>query len=403
MKVLRVIARLNVGGPARHVVLLDRGLQARGYQTLLVHGSVGDGEASLEHLAAEAGIPTLRVPALGRRVSLLSDLRAFASLLRVTFREAPDVIHTHTSKAGALGRVAAFTFNLTRPRHRRCAVVHTFHGHVFDGYFHTPANQVVRGTERVLARVTDRIIAISPAQRDDLIDRFAVARPEATVVVSLGLDLAPFVASAGTRSFRTELGIDARSIVFGFVGRLVPIKNVPALVTAFARVLTAVPDACLVIAGDGSERPAVERMIAGLGIAGRVRLLGWREDLANLYATIDVCVLSSRNEGTPVAVIEAMAAERPIVATRVGGVADVVDDGSTGILVPAGDVEALSDAMVQLARDPELRARMGARGRQQAVARFGYERLVDEIDRLYTSTVATKRASALASSTDKAV
>jgi glycosyltransferase involved in cell wall biosynthesis len=358
----------------------------------LAHGSVGEGEASLEHLAIEAGVPIVQIPALGRRVSPLSDLRALAALLAITFREAPDVIHTHTAKAGALGRVAALIFNVTRPRRRRCVVIHTFHGHVLEGYFHPVVSRIVRETERFLAHMTDRIVAISPSQREDLVERFGIGDRDSTVVVPLGLDLAPLVADTRARSLRNELGVEERSIVFGFVGRLVSIKDVPALILAFAGVVPHIPGATLLIVGDGPERANVERAIRERGLADRVRLLGWREDLTRIYATMDVCVLSSRNEGTPVAVIEAMAAGRPVVATRVGGVADVVVHGETGTLVSQGNVNALSEAMVELAKDPALRARMGSRGRQLAVSRFGHDRLVDEIDRLYAAALAQKRA-----------
>ena len=334
MKILRVIARLNVGGPARHVVLLDRGLRARGHQTLLVHGTIGDGEASLEHLAAESGVPTLKIAELGRRVSPLGDARAFIRLARTIFRESPDVVHTHTAKAGTLGRLAALAFNATRGRARRAVVVHTFHGHVLDGYFSPFVNRLVRSAERMLARTTDRVVTISPAQRDEIVGRFGVGRPETTAVVPLGLDLQPLL-EGGAPSLRRELGIDDRAFVVGFVGRMVPIKDLPTLVLAFARLLATTPDAFLLLVGDGPVRPDLERLIDERGLRDRIRLLGWREDLARVYATIDVCALASRNEGTPVAVIEAMAAGRPVVATRVGGVPDVVEDGETGILVAA--------------------------------------------------------------------
>ncbi len=188
MRVLRAIARLNVGGPARHVVLLDRGLRARGHETLLVHGTVGEDEASLEHLAVELGVPTRKVADLGRRVSPLGDARAFVRLLRAIFREQPDIVHTHTAKAGALGRLAALAFNATRSRRRRCVVVHTYHGHVFEGYFGPAGSWLVRSAERLLAHATDWIITISPAQRQAIVERFGVGRPERTVVVPLGLD-----------------------------------------------------------------------------------------------------------------------------------------------------------------------------------------------------------------------
>ena len=173
-KVVRVIARLNVGGPARHVVLLNTGLEARGYDTVLVHGSVAPGEASLEDMAEQYGITRERIAELGPRISALDDLRAFGRLVSLIFRESPDVVHTHTAKAGALGRLAALVFNVTRGRRRRAVVVHTFHGHVLEGYFTPAINSLLRATERALSAVTDCIVTISPRQRTDLVDRLRV-------------------------------------------------------------------------------------------------------------------------------------------------------------------------------------------------------------------------------------
>jgi len=391
MKILRIIARLNVGGPARHVVLLDKGLRARGHQTLLVHGAVDRGEGDLERLAVEAGVPTLKLSSLGRRVHPLKDAGALVRLVYTTFREAPDIIHTHTAKAGALGRIAAFVFNATRRRRSRCVVVHTFHGHVLDGYFNPAVSGLVCRVERLLARVTDRIVTISPAQRDDIVDRYRIGGSERTVVVPLGLELRPSVSDADAGPLRAELGLAEHSIVFGFVGRLVPIKDVPTLLLAFERLLQTIPDAYLLLAGDGPTRPDVQALIADRALASHVRLLGWREDLARIYAAMDVCVLSSRNEGTPVALIEAMQAGRPIIATRVGGVPDVVADGDTGLLVGPGDVEALAGAMATLARDPALRSRLGQLGRERTARQFGSERLVDDIATLYENALEERR------------
>lgn len=393
MKILRVIARLNVGGPARHVVLLDRGLRARGHETRLVHGSLAPGEASLEHLAVDSGLPTTKILELGRRVSPVSDLRAFGQLLRLVFREAPDVIHTHTAKAGTLGRLAAGLFNATRARPRRCLVVHTFHGHVLTGYFHPAMNVAVRLTERTLATMTDRVVTISPAQRDDIVNRFRVAPAARTTMIPLGLDLAPLARlDAAAPQLREQLGIPARAPVIGYVGRFVPIKDLPTLVDAFGRVVREVPDAVLLMVGDGPVRPRIESLAATLGLQSQVRCLGWMEDLAPLYATIDICVLSSLNEGTPVAVIEAMAAAKAVVATTVGGIADVVEHERTGLLVPPGDPGALAAAIARLAVDPGARARMGAAGRQAVVTRFSHERLVEDVDRLYAGALAEKRS-----------
>jgi glycosyltransferase involved in cell wall biosynthesis len=392
VKTLRVIARLNVGGPARHVVLLDRGLRGRGYDTRLVHGSLAPYEASLEHLAVEAGLPTTRIRELGRRISPMSDVRAFVHLLRLVFREAPDVIHTHTAKAGTLGRLAAALFNLTRSRRRRCLVVHTFHGHVLTGYFGPAMNVAVRLVERTLARITDRVVTISPAQREDIVTRFRIAAAARTTVVPLGLDLDRLARlDPSAPHLRRQLGIPEQAFVVGYVGRFVAIKDLATLVHAFARVAAARTDAVLLLVGDGPLRPEIEGLVASLSLRDQVRLAGWIDDLAPLYATIDVCALSSLNEGTPVALIEAMAAARAVVATRVGGVADVVEHERTGLLVPPRSPDELADGILRLASDPGERSRMGAAGRDAVVAHFAPERLVNDIDQLYTSALTQKR------------
>ena len=392
MKVLRIIARLNTGGPARHVVLLDRGLRARGYETLLIHGRIDAGEGSLEYLADEARLRTLQISDLGRRLSPVGDLRAFAQLVRVIFKEAPDVVHTHTAKAGALGRLAAFTFNLTRARSRRSLVVHTFHGHVLAGYFRPTTNVLVRLAERSLAKITDRIVTISVAQRRDIVSRFRIAPEGRTVTIPLGLDLQPLLSQPQSQpTLRDQLGLGIDEPVIGYVGRFVPIKDLPTLIEAFAIVLKHVPDAALILAGDGPIRPELESLVQRMNLGGRVRFLGWSNDLGSIYATIDICALSSLNEGTPVAIIEAMAAGKAVVATDVGGVADVIEDGRTGILVPPGDAEAMANAVVMLAKDRTTRHRLGRAARESVAARFAHERLVDDVDRLYASALAEKR------------
>ncbi|HWF84378.1 MAG TPA: glycosyltransferase [Vicinamibacterales bacterium] len=393
MKVVRVIARLNVGGPARHVVLLDRGLRARGHETLLVHGSIDPGEASLEHLAHTSHLRTLKIPDLGRSISPLSDIRAFLQLARTIFRETPDVVHTHTAKAGTLGRLAALAFNATRSRRGRCVLVHTFHGHVLSGYFGRVGNVLARLAERALGAVTDRTIAISPRQRHELVDRFRVASDARTVVVPLGLDLRPLLdQTVDAPNLRRELGIGDADIVVGYVGRFVPIKNIALLVRAFAAASAMPATMWLLLAGDGPLRAELESLADRCGVSDRVRFLGWMENLGALYATLDICALSSLNEGTPVAIIEAMAASKAVVATAVGGVADVVDEGRTGLLVESGDADALASALRRLAADPAERLAFGAAARREVARRFSSERLVDDIDQLYQEALAEKRS-----------
>ncbi len=389
VKVVRLIARLNVGGPARHVTLLNAGLQARGHQTVLVYGALDAGEASLEGPALELGIPLEREAHLGRSISATSDLRAFVAVLRLLFRYQPDVIHTHTAKAGALGRVAALLYNATRRRSSRALIVHTFHGHVFEGYFSPAMNRMVRLSERLLAAAADVIVTISPRQREDIVTRFAVAPAAKTVVVPLGLDLDRLLALDLPSA--TPASRSGDEVVIGYAGRMVPVKALPTLLRAFARAVAVAPRLRLVLAGDGPEREAAEALVDTLGVRTQVQFIGWVSDLPGFYASLDIFALSSINEGTPVAVIEAMAAGRPVVATAVGGVPDVVEDGASGLLAPSGDVDAMAAAFVRLASDTPLRHSMGHAGRHLVLQRYSHRRLVADVEALYVEGLTRKR------------
>jgi glycosyltransferase involved in cell wall biosynthesis len=388
LHVLRIIARLNVGGPARHVVILDRGLGERGVSTLLAFGDVAEGEASMEGLVSEAGIAALRIPGLGRSVRPFDDLRAFITLVRVVFSERPDVVHTHTAKAGSLGRTAAWLYNLSRPRHRRCLIVHTFHGHVLHGYFGRSASALVRVIERTLARLTDCVLVLSPRLREEIGDVYRIAPPEKLFIVPLGLELDDLLA------LEPRAEPVAGEFVFGYVGRLVPVKNVPMLLGAFARVHAIAPEARLAIVGDGELAPALRELVQNRGLSGAVRFDGWRSDLPAVYAGFDALALTSVNEGTPVAVIEAMAAGLPVVATAVGGVPDVVTDGRDGLLVAPGDEEAMAQAMLRLLRRADERRALGTAAREVVRARFAASRLVTDVERLYRAQVGARRGAA---------
>jgi glycosyltransferase involved in cell wall biosynthesis len=383
-KVMRAIARLNVGGPARHAVILEQGLRARGFDTLLVHGTPTSDEGSLEDLIDERTVRAIRLPGLGRRVKPWSDLVALWRLLRLMFREQPDILHTHTAKAGTLGRLAGIAYNLTRRRTRRCLLVHTFHGHVLSGYFSALGTQATRQAERLLARWSDRIITLSNRQRDEIGGTFRIASPDKISVIPLGLELDDLLAvRSPDRSLRDTLGWSANEFVVGYVGRLVAIKDVPTLLAGFAGLLERCPRARLIIVGDGVLRQSLESTARDLRIESSVRFAGWRRDLQSVYGAMDVVALTSRNEGTPVAVIEAMAAGLPVVATAVGGVPDVVRDNQTGLLIPPGEPMSLADTLYRVASDDELRRRLGANGREDVARRFRSERLVADIAGVY--------------------
>jgi glycosyltransferase involved in cell wall biosynthesis len=392
LRIVRVVTRLNVGGPARHVALLEAHLPALGYTSWLVHGALHAGEQELPVLSG-SGHDVVRLESLGRRVQLLSDVSAFLALVRLLFRLRPDIVHTHTAKAGTLGRLAAVVYNGTRSRARRAVVLHTFHGHVFEGYFSPRVSRVVERTERLLARCTDRIVAISPLQRRDLVERFRIAPADRVAVVPLGLDLSAVAVGAAARdSARAAMGFPPDAVVCAYVGRLVPIKHVDLLVRACARAFAASPLGQLLVVGDGECRSVLERLASESGLDGRVIFTGWRTDLGAVYAAADLVALTSRNEGTPVALIEALAAGRPVVATDVGGVRDVVSDGRTGRLVPDDDEDALVRVLADLIGNAAERDRLGAAGPASVLERFGYPRLVTDLDRIYREAIAAGRS-----------
>jgi len=370
-EVLRVITRLNVGGPARQALLLSEALPERGVPVHLAWGTASPGEGAFP----VGDIPNTQVASLRREIAPRDDARAYRAIAGLIDERRPPVVHTHMAKAGSLGRLAAW-------RRRTPAIVHTFHGHVLEGYFSAPVTRAILAAERRLARVTDALVAVSPAVRDELL-ALGIGTPERWHVIPLGLDLDPLRAPALDRAAsRAALGLppgDAPCV--GIVGRLAPIKDHGTFLHAAAIVARERPDATFAIAGDGEERARLEPLARRL-LGDRVAFLGWVSDPRALYGALDVVVLTSRNEGTPVALIEAMAAGRPVVATSVGGVPDVVDDGRTGLLAPAGDAAGVAAAIDAVLGSAELAGRLTEAGRERSKA-FGLPRLADDLAALY--------------------
>ncbi|MEA2193135.1 MAG: hypothetical protein QOI73_3256, partial [Solirubrobacteraceae bacterium] len=349
LRVARVIARLNVGGPAHHVVLLTARLDATRYRSHLLVGRPSAQEALFTSVIEGSGVAPVEIAHLGPAIAPLADVRALVELVRQLRRIRPDLVHTHTAKAGALGRLAALA---VRPRP---IIVHTYHGHVLEGYFGRPVTAAYRLAERLLARISDRLVAVSEQTVDDLV-RLGVAPRERFTVIPIGLDLGRLLALAAEpdEQARADLGVEPDDVVLAYVGRLAPIKRLDVLLRALAMALAQAPQLRLLVVGDGELRGEHEALAATLGIADRVSFLGFRFDLERIAAATDIAVLSSDNEGTPVALIEAGAAARPSVATDVGGVAEIVGP-ATGRLVPARDPSAMAQALVALARDAPLR------------------------------------------------
>ena len=387
VKVLRVIARLNVGGPALHVAYLTAGLAPRGYDTTLVAGTIARGEESMAFVADAHNVHVETLGDLHREISPVRDLRAIVQLAQLIRNERPTILHTHTAKAGAVGRIAALLARGARPP----IVVHTFHGHVLRGYFGRVQTFGFRRLERWLARTSTSLVAVSPEVRDDLV-ALGVAPASKFTVVRLGIDLPGRVENddAQRREARRQMGLRDEAFVVGWVGRMTAVKRTELVVRALQDLVARNVDAFVVLVGDGPDRDQLERYAHELGVIKRCLFLGYQEDVARFYDAIDVLVLPSINEGTPVSVIEALAARRPAVATRVGGVPDVVRDGIDGFLVDADDRDALATRLAELAADPELRARMGEAGHARVIERYAVARLVDDVDKLYRSLLAER-------------
>ena len=363
-RVARVITRLNIGGPSIQAIDLSRDLTFSGFETCLIHGHLAEGEGDMTKLLPLGDTGTVYIDDLVRPISPLRDLRAFWRIYRVFRRWRPDIVHTHMAKAGSLGRLAALVYNRTRGAGRRARLIHTYHGHVFEGYFGSPSTRSFLFVERWLGKRTDALIAISPQVKKDLLETYGVAREEQLWLIPLGfnLDRLLAVSQKDREQARSSFQIPDAAVVVTTVGRLTAIKQHTLFLEMAARLAKQSDRFMFLIAGDGELRTALERRVKELGLGARVRFLGWRGDLENVYGATDVFVLTSRNEGTPVALIEAMAAGVASVSTDVGGVRDVVAGPHLGSLVPFGDAAALAGAVAALADAPARRAEARAYG-----------------------------------------
>jgi glycosyltransferase involved in cell wall biosynthesis len=384
--VIRIIARLNVGGPAIQVISLTRLLRARGYETVLLRGREGDTEGSMDHLAAQMGVAPVRLPGLRRGLGL-HDLRALFEVVRWQSRFRPAIVHTHTAKAGALGRIAAQLL----PRSRRPAVVvHTFHGHVLKGEFSPRTSRIIAAVERMLAKRTTRLIAVSSEIKQDLV-HFRVAPADKIEVIRLGFDLDPFLVDGEERSAlrsatRARMGLPQDGRVVTVIARVVKVKRLDRFLTVATK-LADLTDVHFLVAGDGDLKATLSSSPAAEALGKRLHWVGFERDVPAVCAASDVVVLTSDNEGTPVCLIEAQAAALPVVSTDVGGVRAIVQDGTTGRIVDS-DPDALAHAVRAYLEAPALAAEHGARGREYVLRNFRIDRLVHDIDRLYNRLLA---------------
>jgi glycosyltransferase involved in cell wall biosynthesis len=383
MRIARVLSRLNLGGPARQVLASDPILRDRGHEIRTFVGRPGAGEGDLYEAARARGLDVVRVPGLARGFSPVRDLRAARSLARAFDSFEPEVLHTHASKAGALGRRAV------RGR-ARVARVHTFHGHVLEGYFPGPVSRALVAHERRLARETDRIVAVSHATADDLV-RLGVTGEEKLLVVPPGADLDRLLAIERPRreaqGLRELLGAGPDAVLLGVVGRLAEVKRPELALDVFGLLAERFPALQLVFVGDGPLRGTMERRILALEpvLRERVHLVGARDDTVPVFADVDAVLLTSRTEGLPVALIEAGAAALPAVAMDVGGVAEVVAHERTGFV--GTSVDELAYGVAQVCENPAERQAMGRRARIRVAARHTAESLADRLEELYRVVV----------------
>ncbi|MDX1955816.1 MAG: glycosyltransferase [Chitinophagaceae bacterium] len=394
-RVLRILNRLIVGGPSKNAVFLSR-YMSPDFETLLVTGDKDDHEQDADELATHHGITPLCVTEMKRAISFNDDWKAYQKLKKIIREFKPDIVHTHAAKSGALGRLAA----------RNCQVpviVHTFHGHVFHSYFNPLKTNFFIRAERYLARFTDGIVAISEKQRHELVDEFKIAPANKFHIIPLGLDLDPFVVDQDLkrRKFRDEFQLAEDTIAIGIIGRLVPIKNHGLFIKALKKVLTRSnkPVKAFII-GDGESREPIMTMAREAGIPfaapgeknpeAPLVFTSWRMDVDVVCAGLDIICLTSLNEGTPVSLIEAQAAGRPIVSTRVGGIADVVLEGKTALLADLGNEDAFADQLVEMVDSEQKRQLMSDAGRDFVLNKYGYKRLVKDMEKLYGELLSKK-------------
>jgi glycosyltransferase involved in cell wall biosynthesis len=383
-KVLHVITRFDKGGSAENTFLTVCGLDRGRYDVLLVTGPLpADDSGDPEARAAQANIAAcesrgrvISIRHLVRNLSPLSDLIAFFILIRIIRQEQPRIVHTHTSKAGILGRWAAWLCRVP-------IIVHTPHGHVFWGYFGPFQTRLFILLEHCTARITDAIITLTPQEREDHL-RFDIAPGRKFTVIHSGIDLVPFLTDRSRPAeIREGLGIPPERTIVCTVGRLTAVKGQEVLIGAASELIRQGEKIFLVLLGDGELRQDLEQMTIRLGIAEHVRFLGWRPDVASVMAVCDIFCLSSHNEGMGKVLAEAMALGKPIIASDIGGIRDIVRPGENGFLVPVGNVHAWAEAICRLCHDPEMRRRIGDAGFQLA-PRYSSEEMIKMIDRLYS-------------------
>ena len=383
IRVLNIITRLEQGGAPLALLETVKRMDREAFDLTICAGKTEDGNRDLDVEEAGFDLPVISVPSLRRSVHPLRDLTALAHLIRVIRSGKYDVVHTHTSKAGLIGRIAAWICRVP-------AIVHSSHGTILQGYFSSTVTSVFSALERFAASLSHRIICLTNEEIGQYLDA-NIGRREQYSYIFNGIDLEAFEAQRGDRSsLRSELGYESQHVVCVTAGRLVPVKGQADLLDAFAIASEEHPDLRLLIIGDGELRDQLKAQSDTLGISEKIQWVGWRDDVAELLDASDVFVLTSLNEGLGLVLIEAMAKRLPVVATSVGGIPEVVDDGVTGTLVPVGHPEAIANAITELSASEAGRKTMGERGYTRAHRLFSIDHTVENTQNVYREVLASR-------------
>jgi glycosyltransferase involved in cell wall biosynthesis len=373
IRVMNIISRLNIGGISPFLIPLTAGLNVRGHQATLMAGSLGANEGDMSYLAKKAGVEVISVPSLGRDINPIRDVATIRELVTLLRRHKPHIVHTHTAKAGFVGRLAAKLAGIP-------LIFHTYHGHVFAHYFSPAKTRFYVALEQFCAALSTRIITVSPNLQREITQLHHITSLARCDVVVPGYDLS---ALYGLRrphgDFRAKFGIDSTAPLIGIIGRLVPIKNHALFLQAAHIVRQSLPNAVFAIIGDGELRPEAEALVDSLDLRANVCFTSWQNDLLSIYAALDCVVLSSKAEGLPSAVIEGLVTGVPIAATAVGGMVDMLPPES---LAPSQDAQALANIMMRNIQDPTVRATAEA-GRETAFNQYHIDPATDRLDAFY--------------------
>ena len=376
IKILRIQSRICIGGPAVHTEMLSRHLPGDRYESVVIGGAVDAHESCRADDLKRKGVDVRILDDMKRSLAVLRDLKSIYKIYKIIMREKPDIVETHTAKAGATGRIAAFLAGVP-------VIIHTFHGHVFDGYFGPLVTQAILLIEKVLARITTQIVVLSEKQRRDIALKYRIAPEKKVKLIPLGFELDRFLSLHKNGHLKKELGVSGDAKLIAIIGRIVPIKNHEMILRVIKKLNAGSMDVHLAVVGDGELRSTIEKA----GNSEHIHYLGWRSDLEYIYSGIDLLVLTSLNEGTPLAIIEAMASGVPVVSTAVGGVPDIVIDGENGYTCDANDDEEMCKKIESILTNTELNSTFVSNARKRVIERYMYQRLIGDMDELYRNVL----------------